>query len=41
MLVPKLKILSEETIFKSNKFKEQHQTMKLQMKKLCLETLKT
>ena len=31
----------EQTIFESNKTKEQRETMKLQKKKLCSEALKT
>ena len=41
ILLQYLHNLSEETIFRSKKIKEQHGTMKLQNEKLCSETFKT
>ena len=41
ILVPYLNNPSEESIFGSNKIKEQHETMKLQIEEVMLETLKT
>ena len=35
MLVAYLNNSSEQTLFGSNRIKNQHETMKLQMKKLC------
>ena len=39
--VPYLNNPSEDSIFGSNKIKEQHETMKLQIEEVMLETLKT